>query len=247
MVQFGRVGLNSSHLANIIFTEKRNPHYKYAAPMKLFRCGDLWAASIRKHGSAHGVQLAVEKRARSAKKRAQTARSKAAGYMNALVRALDDMGLTLRRDSSLCDQFLQTGPTIQWPLAAVAERMAQMKFLHENTNYRHILWRIRFGYREMGEWYNASETAEEAEHEAVLQSGGWPRQWPWLPTRWSPETHRKFPDASFRAPVRMFLMCAYGTFLKNTDSDTRRGLCEQVVGALARLKVSLEGSRWSLP
>lgn len=53
------------------------------------------------------------------------------------------------------------------------------------------------------EWSPRDEEAFENEVEEVVLNlrGGWPRRWPWLPARWSPETHHEFPPA-WRARIR---------------------------------------------
>ena len=57
--------------------------------------------------------------------------------------------------------------------------MAEMKYLHEYTKYGKILRRIRDDIRSIGERWDAEETAEEAEQQA-LPHGGYPAVWPWL-------------------------------------------------------------------
>lgn len=98
----------------------------------------------------------------------------------ALTSALAERGLALRADSRLCEMYLESGEKCGWTLAGIVERMCQMKYLHEYTNYSDMLWRIRENYRDCGMWWDAEETQAEAENTVVSRRGGWPAEWPWL-------------------------------------------------------------------
>ena len=181
--------LSAKDLCGIPHELVPNPHYRSGAPMKLFRAGDLWAAALAKHGSRRGVRLAAEKRAAAAAKRAHTMAESAERREHQLTLALDRIGLSTRGDSFLCKTFVARGPTREWSLEAVVERMAQMKFLHEYTDFRRTLGAIRNAYKAEGAWWDARETEREAEHVVLRKRRGWPSPWPWLPTHWSRQTH----------------------------------------------------------
>jgi hypothetical protein len=174
--------LSKKDLALLPRSEMPNPHYRNAAPMKLFRCSDLWAAALKKHGSASGVFHAAAKRDAAATKRARTKAKKAKDRKAELAAALQRYGLTIRSDSFLCKNYLAHGATAEWSLDRVVRRMAEMRFLHDHTDYSSVLSRIRDEYRQNRERYDAQETAEQAESEVVcnLPEGDWPEQWPWM-------------------------------------------------------------------
>jgi hypothetical protein len=83
--------LTQKKLDTLDYKPVKNPHYKCAAPMKLFAARDVWKAAIELWGSAAGIRDRAAQRADSAKKRRNTiARKKAeqqqtpnipAGYM----------------------------------------------------------------------------------------------------------------------------------------------------------------------
>ena len=97
----------------------------------------------------------------------------------ALTAALSAAGLTLRSDSSLCEMYLQSGEACGWTIPRIVKRMCQMKWLHEYTSYATELRDIRAACRDAGEWWDAQETQDSAEHCVVSEHGGWPSVWPW--------------------------------------------------------------------
>ena len=61
--------LSKKDLAAQPHVEKPKPHHPKFAPMKLYKTEDLWAAVLKKHGSALGVREAAAKRAATKQKR----------------------------------------------------------------------------------------------------------------------------------------------------------------------------------
>jgi hypothetical protein len=183
--------LSASDLASIGCEYKRNPHYRSAAPMQLYEVREVWAAALNKHGGPEGIRAAADKRDAAAEKRRTTLaaneKQRRAAQLamselrhSELATALHSFGLKIRGDSFLCSQYIREGPTWDWPLQNVVRRMAEMKFLHEYTNYASALQCIRDDYRAEGRWWNRHETEAEAEHLVIRQHGGWPAIWPWL-------------------------------------------------------------------
>ena len=171
--------LTKAQLAALPYEEAPNPHAKSSALMRLYQHRDVLALALRLHGGRIGLDAARAKRAERSQRAASAAAQRTSDRRSELSAALAAQGLKLRSDSWLCEQYLKHGPTAEWPLAAVVRRMAQMKYLHEHTNYRDILRAIRNDIRECGERWDAVETAEDAEQQA-LPPGGYPAVWPWL-------------------------------------------------------------------
>ena len=172
--------LTKAQLAALPYDEAPNPHAKSSgAPMRLYQHRDVLALALRLHGGRVGLDAAREKRAERSQRAASAAAQRTSDRRAELTAALAAQGLTRRSDSWLCEQYLKRGPTAEWPLEAVVRRMAQMKYLHEHTDYRAILRDIRNDIRECGERWDAVETAEDAEQQA-LPPGGYPAVWPWL-------------------------------------------------------------------
>lgn len=172
--------LTKAQLAALPYEEAPNPHAKRSgAPMRLYQHKDVLALALQLHGGRVGLDAARAKRADRSQRAASAAAQRTSDRRTELSAALAAQGLKLRSDSWLCEQYLKHGPTAEWPLAAVVRRMAQMKYLHEHTDYRNILRDIRNDIRECGERWDAVETAEDAEQQA-LPRGGYPAVWPWL-------------------------------------------------------------------
>lgn len=197
--------LTEKDLSALIVTHAPNPHYRRAAPMRLYRRSDLLAAARKKHGGDDGIRRAVRKRAERSAKARNTREAKKDDRRGTLEAALAEQGLRIRSDSFLCDNYLKHGETPQWSLQTVVRRMAQMKFLHEYTRYQWHMGNIRQEYRDMGDRYEVEELRGEAEHRALRDVHGWPMRWPWLPP-WSPEAHRSFPTP-FKERVKTLILC----------------------------------------
>ena len=223
--------LGEKDLVMLEYEEAANPHFRAGAPMKLYALEDVLARSHAKHGGAAGVEAAAAKRAATAAKRAATKQEKFDDRRAQLVAALGEFRLELRSDSALCDLFIRRGGL---ELDQVVRRMCEMRFLHEYTPYRNVLYSIRDEWREMGERWDADETAAEAEAQAVREVGGWPARWPWLPGAWSRQTHKTFSKRLFRDPVKALLLCLQQTSLGAVDPATRAGIAERIVMSFAK-------------
>ena len=133
---------------------------------------------MKKHGSADGIREAAAKRAAAAAKRAATKQQHCDTRTAELAAALSREGLDIHSDSSLCTKYVRHGPTPEWPLDAVVRRTAQMRFLHESTNYGSVLRRTRDEHHCRGQ-YDEKEIEQEAESKVLADVGGWPSRWPW--------------------------------------------------------------------
>jgi hypothetical protein len=225
--------LGEKDLAMMEYEEAPNPHFRRAgAPMRLYALEDVLARSHAKHGGPAGVEAAAAKRAATAAKRAATKQEKCDNRRAQLMAALGEFRLELRSDSALCDSFIRTG---HMEIDQVVRRMCEMRFLHEYTPYRNVLYSIRDDWRYMGERWDADETAEEAEAQALREVHGWPARWPWLSGTWSRQTHKTFSKRLFRDPVRELLLCLQHTPLGAVDPATRSGVAEHIVMTFAKI------------
>lgn len=102
-----------------------------------------------------------------------------------LIKALRKMGLEMRRDSKLCEGYID-GSIKDWTLEEVVNRMCQMKFLYEYANMKHYL--IKAEYEQMKHFNDDGDddyipdipTHDLAELYALEECGGYPDEWPWL-------------------------------------------------------------------
>ena len=175
-------GLLKQDLERVSHTKKRNPH-KSAAPMKLFTIRDLRLASLRKHGSFEALHAHREKKAAKASKAKVTRNVNKADRKLTLVHFLNNLGLELRNDSALCQQFINIGVVDGWNEKKIAERMAQMHWLHNYTKYTTYIDNNRKIYREMDDRWDTEEIRDMAEAEALSNSGvngEFPTVWPWM-------------------------------------------------------------------
>jgi hypothetical protein len=142
--------------------------------MKLYLASDLEKAAREKYGD---VNKEREKRAASRRKRREKEEEKMDKREDLLIDALEELGLSLRGDSSLCEAFINGG--LSMSANEVAEEMAFMKYLHEFTDYRkrvkaevESLMEENEGYYPMGVWRMASD--------AIKSHFVKPEAWPWL-------------------------------------------------------------------
>lgn len=154
----------------------KNPHYSSASPMKLYLASDLEKAAIEKYGD---VKKEREKRAASRRKRREKEEENRNQREDLLIDALEELGLSLRGDSSLCEEFIDGG--LSMSANEVAEEMAFMKYLHDFTDYRkrvkaevESLKEENEGYYPTGVWRMASD--------AIKSQFVKPETWPWLIT-----------------------------------------------------------------
>jgi hypothetical protein len=195
--------LTDADLANIPSTEKRNPRFRSAAPMILYKEDDIKSAFCHKHGitadagpiadAVSGVNvgsveakiksLKAQKEEKSAKMKAGKAK-KRQGREDELVAALTDAGLNLRSDSKLCHGYIDGTLTDVWTVPQIVKRMCQVKYLFEYCNIDSFLNDLRKEYREWGEYYNSEDLFDEAETKALRKrraetGSAYPDIWPW--------------------------------------------------------------------
>lgn len=179
------------------------------------------AATTRQAGDPEGAAIHAAQLARQA----------------ALEAALARVGCTFRDDSFLCKRFIARGPDAEaghWSqsMAHVVERMAQLRFLYNHTNYEDTLWDIREEIKFEVGWWHKLATEEQAQATVLARFGGcFPDRWPWIAeARWTPARHAAYP-MHIRERVKTLLLCLYvATPLGGLDPATRGTLFESIAG-----------------
>lgn len=131
--------LSQSEIDDLQCVTKRNPHYRNAAPMRLFWEAQVSELSNKKHASKKTTLSDAKRKSELAgQKRANTKEMKRLARRKILQDALDQWGLSIRADSQLCESYL----TEKWgsidPMTPqqVALRMRTMHILHTHTKYQ---------------------------------------------------------------------------------------------------------------
>lgn len=86
-----------------------------------------------------------------------------------LDRELASKGLVYRDDSSLCKKFVDGTLVPEWSVDDVVNRMAQMKYLFEYTDFQKYYGDVK-----------DKMTFDQAEADILKNVGGYPPKWPWL-------------------------------------------------------------------
>lgn len=103
-----------------------------------------------------------------------------------LINALQQKGLELRKDSTLCKQYIKGDKDVlkEWTLEKVVDRMCKMKYLYD---YCHMNDMFDEAYKEQKEekeqgFYPDCSVSELAEMKALekYSNNKFPQQWPWL-------------------------------------------------------------------
>ncbi|KAJ3373000.1 hypothetical protein HDU91_001433, partial [Kappamyces sp. JEL0680] len=98
--------LTERDLEDIPCVHVQNPYYRSSAPMRLYRLIEVKAAAQAKHGGEQGLEEKKRKSAEAAEKRAITKKKKVDDRGAILRTALESVGLELRQDSRLCQDFI---------------------------------------------------------------------------------------------------------------------------------------------
>jgi hypothetical protein len=97
----------------------------------------------------------------------------------ALVKALKEASLELREDSYLCSQYIAGRLEKDWTVSKIVRRMGEMKYLHEEMDYKKFL---QMGRKEKdADSDDESRVSEWAERLALLTllGGAYPEVFPW--------------------------------------------------------------------
>lgn len=162
-----RFALTDKDIEDVDYDLVRNPHYRSAAPMKLYLVADVREVALDKYpGGFHQVeQVLLKKQERSENRKKEKEASKAV-RKNELTNALSRMGCQLRSDSRLCNAYIENG---KGNLTEIVNTMVEMKFLFQHTRYRDIVDDIIDDYREWGEYYDYDDVSRQARSRAIRE------------------------------------------------------------------------------
>jgi len=169
MKEYCLKGKEVDELAHIVV---KNPVFSSAAPMRLYILNDVLEISKNRD-----VEAIKQKKQMSLEKRRKTVADKKEIRKQQLIDALHNIGLELRSDSELCEQYLD-GKIQNMSLAQLVREMAVMKYLYEYTDYENRLEEKvdelsdSAGYYYSGIWRQASDI--------VKIRYAIPHHWPWL-------------------------------------------------------------------
>lgn len=164
-----------------------------------------------------------------------------------LVEALKTQGLSLRSDSKLCKDYINFGECGEWTITNVVQRMAQMRFLHDFTNYggqcdKEI--EAELAYKgNLSSVGGSQEICAGVEEEVLttLPSGTWPWRWPWLPALvWTPSTHNLFSPTFKRCAREVILCMSICIPLRDFDSNSRNAIINKILSMAAPAHVWMD-------
>lgn len=174
-----------SKLQTLAYEQVANPHYRRAAPMKLYNRIDVIRLCFERHGNVQLLKTYQSKLADRPSKRIET-------RSEILSKALAKCGLQVRSDSALCSQFISAKLALS-KLDWIVEKMAQMKFCHEySEEFKKNLEEIQQQKNSDFEYLEANWHDSDAHHEyhrdwdgvslVDIASQGivYPKIWPWL-------------------------------------------------------------------
>lgn len=174
--------LTQNDIKDIESFEVTNPMFKKAAPMVLFKLADIenLFCDIQ---NIKNTTKAIEKRISKIEAAKKPRKSPKENRRQKLIQALQEKGLELRRDSKLCEKYINRGGE---DIDFVVERMCQMKYLFE-YNYDVFQKNMDKAHRQYEEELEAGyipdwPVFDEAESMTLREIGGYPDidDYPWL-------------------------------------------------------------------
>ena len=142
----------------------RNPHYRSAPDMKLFKLSAIMDLTRAKYGSSQNMSQIADKKRMAAVTRHENKKKKELSRTQDLTSALKSKGLDMRTDSRLCEEYCRKG---KGDVEDIAVTMEQMKFFHENTEYRKCFRKIVSDHRDFGDRYDHDEVSGMAKVQAI--------------------------------------------------------------------------------
>lgn len=158
--------LGEPDLRNMIVTRAENPHYRSAAPMRLYKIWELEHVAMRKYRTWEAFVEAKHKKIQ----RMNSISANREKRREELTNALNARGLKIREDSEMCRTYITRGSGVNnESLETIVDIMEEMKFLYDHTEYQWIVSDARYEYNYID--YNA--IIEPAKNRAVFR---WRRQ-----------------------------------------------------------------------
>lgn len=178
--------LNDNDLKSINYFETKNPYYSSGYNMRLYLKSDVDKLVNEKYGD----NLDNMKQEKESKKitRIRNKKMKCQERRSDLVYKLSEVGLKIRSDSRLCDNYINGTLSKDWKLEDVVEMCCLMNWLYNYTDYKKKLKEklddeLSF-YKNFGERYYFPDIYEGVESsvrdEIIEKNGGIPDTWPWF-------------------------------------------------------------------
>ena len=158
--------LNDKDLTKLPCSERRNPYYRCAPPMKIYYVRDIVTAAKEKHGSKRLMDEKVAKRKEASNKRRRTIEAVKQKRYDELVNKLGQHGLPLREDSRLCEEYIERGVG---NIDHIVETMIEMNFYFQHTDYRQIYREVWRREKSFSGWADADDVSEMAKYDALRQ------------------------------------------------------------------------------
>jgi hypothetical protein len=152
--------LTDRDLAGLKCTLKTNPHYRSAAPMRMYDKQDLIRVAFEKHKTSTKtlVELVNDKEQKSLMRK-QVRVNKIQERRNELRQALSAHDLYLRDDSRVCNEYIQRGRGPNGEnLDQVVNIMVEMDWYFKH-NYRNVFENIKHSYYG---WYDITDVSRRA-------------------------------------------------------------------------------------
>jgi hypothetical protein len=142
---------------------KINPHYRNAAPMKMYTKLDLIKVSFEKFKSVKKMMETKTKHDETRLKSLQTKIKNRQIRENELKNELSKYSLYIRNDSKVCSEYIEKGRGPNGEnLNDVVEIMREMNWYFKNTKYKYVVEDIKYEYRLNDEWYDIVEVSRQA-------------------------------------------------------------------------------------
>jgi hypothetical protein len=179
--------LNDTNLQDLKHITVKNPHCKKANGMRLYSKDDVRKAFREKNQIDEDdeddclVELNKKRSAKGAKIKNTVIKNKNERKQGLLV-ALQANGLKLRKDSKLCNGYIDGTLREKWSIDSIVERMCQMKYLYDycDMNHAYELAKARNAEEFNAGYFPDVPIIDLAEDIALEKNGGrYPDVWPW--------------------------------------------------------------------
>lgn len=152
--------LTDKDLSSLKCVLKTNPHYRGAAPMRMYNKQDLIRVAFEKHKTSTKtlVEVVADKKQKSVVRK-QVKVNKIQERRTELRQALGICGLFIRDDSRVCNEYIQQGRGPNGEnLEQVVNIMVEMDWYFKH-NYRNVFENIKHSYYG---WYDITDVSQRA-------------------------------------------------------------------------------------
>lgn len=161
--------LKESELLTLKFIERKNPYYSSAAPMKLFLKSQVADLALKKWGSLSKLKDELNRRENLGKKIREGKANAKRKRKEDLKTALEEVGLELRTDSTLCDAYIRAKTFHTIPeIVSIMEKAHER---HQKTPYDYL-------------WEKYQKKIEQEAEENYYYYGNWTEAWEETKSKW---------------------------------------------------------------